>query len=48
MRINPVFLLGSGTDSENSGTLYTNTRGLEAQGTIDNKIDSIPFLPPHK
>lgn len=44
MRINPVFLLGGGTDSENPGTLYTNTRGLEAQGTIDNKIGFYTFL----
>ncbi len=44
LRINPVadFLIGN--DGNQDGTVYTNTRGVEAQGMIDGKIGFYTFL----
>lgn len=44
IRINPVADFQVGQDSDQDGTLYTNTRGLEAQGMIDGKIGFYTFL----
>ena len=44
LRVNPVGYFTGGQDSDIDGTLFTNTRGLEAIGTIDNKIGFYTFL----
>lgn len=44
IRINPVADFRFGRDSNQDGTLYTNTRGLEAHGIIDGKIGFYTFL----
>lgn len=44
LRINPVAEFRFGRDADQDGTLYTNTRGIEAQGVIDNKIGFYTFL----
>ncbi|GAB5523980.1 MAG: hypothetical protein Roseis2KO_18520 [Roseivirga sp.] len=44
IRINPVADFRFGRDGNQDGTLYTNTRGLEAQGMIDDKIGFYTFL----
>jgi len=44
IQINPVFQFGGGIDSDNDLTLFTNTRGIEAHGTIDDKIGFYTFL----
>jgi hypothetical protein len=44
MRINPVIHFSVGSDNQEEEILFTNTRGIEAQGTIDNKIGFYTFL----
>lgn len=44
LRINPVIEFSGGHDPDAVSTLYTNTRGIEAQGMIDNKIGFYTFL----
>lgn len=44
IRINPVADFLVGQDSDQDGTVYTNTRGLEVHGIIDNKIGFYTFL----
>ncbi|OEK02383.1 hypothetical protein BFP97_12995 [Roseivirga sp. 4D4] len=44
LRINPVIDFAVGNDPDVDRTLYTNTRGVEAQGMIDDKIGFYTFL----
>jgi hypothetical protein len=44
IHINPVFEFGGGKDTDNDLALFTNTRGIEAHGTIDDKIGFYTFL----
>lgn len=44
LRINPVADFSIGNDPDAERTLYTNTRGIEAQGMIDDKIGFYTFL----
>jgi hypothetical protein len=44
MRINPVLDLSVGLDQRSDDLLYTNTRGLEVSGSIDDKIGFYTFL----
>jgi len=44
LRINPVINFEVGTDQRNDAVLYTNTRGLEVQGSIDDKVGFYTFL----
>lgn len=44
MRINPVINFEVGSDTRNPSMIYTNTRGIEAQGTIDNRVGFYTFL----
>lgn len=42
--ISPVFQFGGGVESESSVTTWTNTRGLELRGMIDEKVGFYSFL----
>lgn len=44
LRINPVIDFTIGNDPDLVNTLYTNTRGIEAQGMIDDKIGFYTFM----
>ena len=44
LRVNPVALLQVGKDSEISGLRYVNTRGVQLEGTIDQKLGFYTFL----
>ncbi|WP_083322517.1 capsule assembly Wzi family protein [Hymenobacter lapidarius] len=44
LRVNPVALLQVGRDSDISGLRYVNTRGLQLEGTIDQKLGFYTFL----
>jgi len=44
LRINPVIDFTGGNDPDATNTIYTNTRGIEAQGMIDDKIGFYTFL----
>lgn len=44
LRINPVFNFGVGKDQDTENSLFNNTRGVEAQGMIDDKIGFYTFL----
>ncbi|MBF9236471.1 hypothetical protein I2I05_03590 [Hymenobacter sp. BT683] len=44
LRVNPVLLLQAGRDSELSGLRYVNTRGVQLEGTIDQKLGFYTFL----
>lgn len=44
LQINPVLNLGAGLESANSSRLFTNTRGVEARGMIDDKIGFYTFI----
>ncbi len=44
LRINPVADFSIGNDPDAERSLYTNTRGIEAQGMIDDKIGFYTFL----
>ena len=44
LRVNPVLLLQAGRDSDLSGLRYVNTRGVQVEGTIDQKVGFYTFL----
>ncbi len=45
LRVNPVLLLQAGKDNQNSGSLrYVNTRGVQVEGTIDQRLGFYAFL----
>ncbi|WP_216678800.1 capsule assembly Wzi family protein [Hymenobacter siberiensis] len=45
LRVNPVLLLSAGKDSQNSdGLRYVNTRGVQLEGTIDQRLGFYTFL----
>ncbi|HEX8328529.1 MAG TPA: hypothetical protein VF629_13380 [Hymenobacter sp.] len=44
LRVNPVLLLQAGRDSEISGLRYVNTRGVQLEGVIDEKLGFYTFL----
>ncbi len=44
LRVNPVLNFGVGKDQEAENSLFNNTRGVEAQGMIDDKIGFYTFL----
>jgi len=47
LRVNPVLLLQAGKDSRNPGTdglRYVNTRGVQVEGTIDQRLGFYAFL----
>jgi hypothetical protein len=44
LRVNPVLLLQGGRDSDLSGLRYVNTRGVQLEGTIDQKLGFYTFL----
>ena len=44
LRVNPVLLLQAGKDSDLSGLRYVNTRGVQVEGTIDQKLGFYTFL----
>ena len=45
LRVNPVTLLSAGKDNQNSdGIRYVNTRGVQVEGTIDQRLGFYAFL----
>jgi hypothetical protein len=44
LRVNPVLLLEGGKDSDLSGLRYVNTRGVQLEGNIDQKLGFYTFL----
>jgi hypothetical protein len=44
LHVNPVIYFSGGKDSRRSETLFTNTRGIEVQGTIDKRIGFYTFF----
>ncbi|MGV3641328.1 MAG: hypothetical protein ACO1NZ_12455 [Adhaeribacter sp.] len=44
LRINPVLHLQGGLDSDSSGLRYINTRGIQVEGNISNKLGFYTFL----
>ncbi|MDO7854032.1 capsule assembly Wzi family protein [Hymenobacter convexus] len=44
LRVNPVLLLQGGKDSDLSGLRYVSTRGVQLEGTIDQKLGFYTFL----
>lgn len=44
LRVNPVLLLQAGKDNEISGLRYVNTRGVQLEGVIDEKLGFYTFL----
>ncbi|MBH8559109.1 capsule assembly Wzi family protein [Hymenobacter negativus] len=45
LRVNPVALLAIGKDNKNTnGTSYVNTRGVQIEGTIDQRLGFYAFL----
>ncbi|HEX8505131.1 MAG TPA: hypothetical protein VF630_07175, partial [Hymenobacter sp.] len=44
LRVNPVLLLQAGKDSDISGLRYVNTRGVQLEGLIDQKLGFYTFL----
>ena len=45
LRVNPVALLSLGKDNQNTdGTRYVNTRGVQVEGTIDQRLGFYAFL----
>ncbi|MBH8569856.1 hypothetical protein I7W91_13255 [Hymenobacter sp. BT584] len=44
LRVNPVLLLQAGKDNETSGLRYVNTRGVQLEGTIDERLGFYTFL----
>jgi hypothetical protein len=44
VRINPVLHLQGGVDSDSSGLRYINTRGIQVEGNINNKLGFYTFL----
>lgn len=44
LHVNPVLYLGVGEDSRRDEMLFTNTRGLEVRGMVDNKVGFYTYL----
>ncbi|WP_156176293.1 capsule assembly Wzi family protein [Hymenobacter terrenus] len=44
LRVNPVLLLQAGKDNEISGLRYVNTRGVQLEGNIDQRLGFYTFL----
>ncbi|MBF9221755.1 capsule assembly Wzi family protein [Hymenobacter ruricola] len=44
LRVNPVLLLEGGKDNQSDGLRYVNTRGVQLEGTIDQKLGFYTFL----
>lgn len=44
LHVNPVLLVGVGSDSRRNEPLYVNTRGVELRGMVDRKIGFYSFL----
>jgi hypothetical protein len=44
LHVSPVLYLGAGKDSRSEETLFTNTRGVEARGMIDQKVGFYTYL----
>ena len=44
LRLNPVLHFQLGKDSDSEGWRYINTRGLQAEGTIDKKLSFYTFI----
>ncbi|MBK0403416.1 hypothetical protein I5M27_10495 [Adhaeribacter sp. BT258] len=44
LRLNPVLHFQLGKDSDSEGLRYINTRGLQAEGTIDKKLSFYTFI----
>ncbi len=44
LRVNPVALLAAGKDTDSDGLRYVNTRGLQVEGIIDQKLGFYTFL----
>ncbi len=44
LRVNPVLGLSAGKDSETDGLRYVNTRGVQVEGTIDERLGFYTFL----
>lgn len=44
LRVNPVLLLQAGRDNQISGLRYVNTRGVQLEGTIDQRLGFYTFL----
>ncbi|GAA4311763.1 hypothetical protein [Nibribacter koreensis] len=44
LRVNPVIGLQAGTDNETDGLRYVNTRGIQVEGALDEKLGFYTFL----
>jgi hypothetical protein len=44
LHINPVLYLAAGNDSRRDNMLFTNTRGIEVRGMVDNKVGFYTYL----
>jgi hypothetical protein len=44
LRVNPVLLLQAGKDNDSDGLRYVNTRGVQIEGTIDQRLGFYTFL----
>ncbi|OUJ71675.1 hypothetical protein BXP70_21175 [Hymenobacter crusticola] len=44
LRVNPVLLLQAGKDNELGGLRYVNTRGIQVEGVIDQRLGFYTFL----
>lgn len=44
LRVNPVLLLQAGKDNDLGGLRYVNTRGVQIEGTIDQRLGFYTFL----
>jgi hypothetical protein len=44
LRVNPVLLLQAGKDNDISGLRYVNTRGIQVEGSIDQRLGFYTFL----
>jgi hypothetical protein len=44
LHINPVLYLAAGKDSRRDNMLFTNTRGIEVRGMVDNKVGFYTYL----
>ena len=44
LRVNPVIYFQGGKEDNNPNTLYINTRGVQVEGSIDNKVSFYTFM----
>ncbi|MDO7876807.1 capsule assembly Wzi family protein [Hymenobacter sp. ASUV-10] len=44
LRVNPVLLLSAGKDNDTDNLVYVNTRGVQIEGTIDQRLGFYTFL----